>query len=107
MCFGSYADHSVSLANGDQVVLVEPSAEPLIYVGRTALQRSPAVWGATAPDVVRVVVRDTTHPAGAVTTLGQGNSTYAKFFVQPVGAGPITVTAVDSAGKTTATATIP
>ena len=107
MCFSSYADHSLSLTNGAQVILVEPSLQPVIYIGRTALQRSPAVWGAVGPDVARVVVRDATHPTGVSSKLTQGNSTYAKFFVQPVGAGPITVNAFDAAAKITGTATTP
>lgn len=106
ICFGSYTDHSVWLSNGGQVVLVEAPRMPLIYAARTELQRSPAVWGAVSIDVASVIVRDATRPQGVCANLSgrdpaiAASTPSAYFFIQPVGAGPITVTASNAAGET-------
>ena len=112
ICLGSYTDHSVWLSNDGQTVLVEAPPSPLIYAARTQLQRSSAVWGAVAADVARVVVKDAAHPHGVPAGLGRdveqpGASPSARFFVQPVGAGPVTVTALDADGKIVDSAVIP
>lgn len=106
MCFGAYADRTVLLTNGDEVVLVRPGDTPLRYVARTELTASDAIWGVLGSLVSTVTLTDPARGGKPVsvssTVLGPGSTV----FVTPVGTGPITLTAFDALGGVVAVATI-
>lgn len=106
MCFGAYADGTVLLTNGEEVVLVRPGDTPLRYVARTELTASDAIWGVLGGLVSTVTLTDPARGGKPVsvssTVLGPGSAV----FVTPVGTGPITLTAFDALGGVVAVATI-